>query len=76
MKQFDERQAAIIDVQFRYLDDSANRLGRKDWLLLSLGTLVTVIVALSLTQEQGNGLLRLALMLLHQSWDGVLSLAP
>jgi len=73
MRQFDNRQAAIIDNQFKYLGEAADRMGRKDWLMLSFGTFVTVIVALSLTQEQGNGLLRLAGVLLHQLWEGMLS---
>ena len=74
MQQFDGRQAAIIDNQFKYLDEAGQRMGRKDWLMLSFGTIVTVIVALSLTQEQGNGLLRLAGTLLRQLWEGILTL--
>lgn len=74
MQQFDSRQSAIIDNQFKYLDEAGQRMGRKDWLMLSFGTIVTVIVALSLTQEQGNGILRQAGTLLHQLWDGMLAL--
>lgn len=70
MQQFDVRQAAIIDNQFKHLGEAVGRVGRKDLLLLTLGSLVTIIVALSLTQEQGNTLLRLAGVLLHQLWDG------
>jgi len=70
MEQFNERQAAIIDGQFKYLGEAVGRVGRKDLLLLTFGSLVTIIVALSLTQEQGNTLLRLAGVLLHQLWDG------
>jgi hypothetical protein len=42
--------------------------------MLSFGTIVAVIVALSLTQEQGNGLLRLAGTLLRRLWEGMLTL--
>ncbi len=41
MQQFDSRQAAIIDNQFKYLDEAGQRMGRKDWLMLSVGTMVT-----------------------------------
>jgi hypothetical protein len=71
MQQFDQRQAAIVDSQFKYLGESAERVGRKDLLMLTFGSLVTIIVALTLTQEQGNTLLRLAATLLHRLWDSV-----
>lgn len=74
MRQFDSRQTAIIDSQFKHLDEAAQRMGRKDWLMLAFGAMVTMIVALSLTPEQGNGLLRLAGSLLHQLWEGMLAL--
>jgi hypothetical protein len=75
MHEFDIRQAAIADRQFKYLGEAVDRMGKKDWLNLTFSNLVTVIVGLSLTRPQGNELLRLAGSLLHKLWDGMLALA-
>ena len=74
IQQFSERQAAIVDGQFKYLAEAVTRLGKKDWLNLTFSSLVTLIVGLSLTQAQGSALLKLASSLLHSLWDGMKAL--
>ncbi len=70
--QLQAEQAAFVEHQFRYLEESSRRFGRKDWLMLLYGTLVSMAVAVALPADSASGLLRLAGTLLHGLWDGII----
>jgi hypothetical protein len=53
-------QLEFFSSQMQYLSESSSRVGRKDWLMLALSTLVSVVVALSLPPESSRYLLSLA----------------
>ena len=55
-------------MQFRYLADALERVGRKDWLLMLYATLINTAVAAALPPEIIHGLLRLAGTLLQGLW--------
>jgi len=67
-QQFQIAQTKFIDDQFRYLRESSERVGRKDWLLITYGTLVSLAVALALPPERTTGFLQLAGVLLQSLW--------
>jgi hypothetical protein len=46
-QQFAAEQADIVDREFAYLKESSRRLGRKDWLNVLYGGLITVIVGVA-----------------------------
>lgn len=53
-------QRAIINSRLNHLDESASRLGRKDWITLAIGTLTNIVVGVSLAPEAAKDLLRTA----------------
>jgi hypothetical protein len=65
---FAAEQAATIEREFAYLKESAERMGRKDWLNILLGGLFGLAVTLSLEPEKAKGLLRLAATVLQSLW--------
>jgi hypothetical protein len=65
---YDVEQAETVERNFGYLKESAQRLGRKDWLNIVLGVLVSQIVTLALDPEKARGLLALAGTALQSLW--------
>ena len=63
--------AKFVEQQFRYLEESSKRLGRKDWVNILFSTLISLALTLALPPERANGLLHLAGTLLHRLWDGM-----
>ncbi len=59
-QQFQEREAAIIDNQFRYLKEASERLGRKDWLTILYGVLIPLAIQIALPPERANSLIQMA----------------
>jgi hypothetical protein len=53
-------QVETVEREFAYLKESSERLGRKDWLNVLLGALVSLAIGLALDPEKARGLLRLA----------------
>lgn len=64
-------QAETIDSQFEYLREASRRMGRKDWLLILYGGLITLVVGLALAPEAAKSLLRLAATAFQSLWGGV-----
>jgi hypothetical protein len=59
-QQFHARESAIIDAQFRYLRDSSERMGRKDWFNIAFSVLISVVVSVALPPENAKALLEMA----------------
>ena len=53
-------QLAIVSSQLAHLEDAANRVGRKDWLLMAIGTLMSIAVTAALSTEQAQALMHFA----------------
>ena len=53
-------QISFIDSRLKHLEDAANRLGRKDWITLAMGTLANIVVGVALAPEAARELLRAA----------------
>lgn len=60
-------QIAFIDSRLKHLEDAANRLGRKDWITLAMGTLANIVVGVALAPEAVRELLRPQAL----SWAGL-----
>jgi hypothetical protein len=56
--QIEQRQ--FVEDRFKYFEESAQRLGRKDWLNLFLGGLLSIIIVLSLPSNTAGELFRMA----------------
>ena len=67
-QQFDKEQAETIEREFAYLKQSSGRLGRKDWLNVLYGGLITVIVGVALAPDAARSLLRLAATAFQSLW--------
>jgi hypothetical protein len=67
-QQFAAEQAATIEWEFAYLKESSTRLGRKDFLNVLLGGLITVVVGVALAPDAARSLLRLAGMAMQWIW--------
>jgi hypothetical protein len=59
------REAEFIEGQFRYLNDSMKRLGRKDWLNILFSTLLSTAFNIALPPENVKGLMQLAAATMH-----------
>jgi len=51
-----EEHQALIETQIGFLVESSKTMGRKDWLVIAIGTLVTIAVAMSLSPETGKAI--------------------
>ncbi len=67
-RQFDHVEATTVEQEFEYLKQASKKFGRKDWLNLLLGGLVSLAITLALDPEKTRGLLRLAGTLLQSLW--------
>ena len=61
-------QVETVEREFAYLKESSERLGRKDWLNVLLGALVSLAIGLALDPEKARGLLRLAGAVFQSLW--------
>jgi hypothetical protein len=57
---FSPEQLNYLDARFNYLEEAATRVGRKDWIILVVGTLTNTIITLALIPSIARELLRLA----------------
>jgi hypothetical protein len=73
-QQFQAKQAEFIEVQFSYLKEASERMGRKDWLNVALGGLVSLIVGLALDPDKAKALLGMAGTLFQWVWSGAAAL--
>jgi hypothetical protein len=69
-KETDEKQRIFIDRQFKYLEGSSRRLGRKDWLTILYGLLASTVITLALPPENVKNILQMAGTMLHWLWEG------
>lgn len=67
-QEFAAEQAETIEREFSYLKESAERMGRKDWLNILLGGLFGLAVTLALEPEKARGLLQLAGTVFQSLW--------
>ncbi len=72
MHAWNAQEAAIIDRQFSHLEEALERVGRKDWLLLFYGGIMSVLINLAVTPEQGDRIMALAATLLRPIFEGLL----
>jgi hypothetical protein len=66
-----DAQLKFIDARLQHLEDSSQRLGRKDWITLAMGTLTNIIVGVALTPDGARELVRTAGSLLGWVIGGV-----
>jgi hypothetical protein len=66
---FGTDDAATVEREFAYLKESSGRLGRKDWLNILLGGLISIAIGLALDPERARGLLRLAGAVFQSLWE-------
>jgi hypothetical protein len=67
-QQFDAEQLEFLDRQFAYLGEASTRMGRKDWLNVLYGGLITVVVGAALAPDAAKSLLRLAAAAFQSLW--------
>jgi len=61
-------QAEFVEERFAYFKESSTRMGRKDWLNVLYGGLITVIVGVALAPDVAKSLLRLAATAFQSLW--------
>jgi hypothetical protein len=54
-------QQTYVENQFKYLADAAKRTGRKDWLNLAIGVIISLIIEIAPTKEVGQSFFRFAM---------------
>jgi hypothetical protein len=57
---FSTEQKQYLDGRFDYLVAASERLGRKDWILLAVGTLTNIIIGMALMPDIARELFRIA----------------
>jgi hypothetical protein len=55
-----QEQAKFVDDRLHYLTEASERLGRKDWINLTLSVLMTIIMGLAMPPDASRELLRFA----------------
>lgn len=70
-RQHSSEQIQFIEERLNHLDESAKRLGRKDWITLAMGTLTNIVVGVALAPDAARELVRNAGLLLGWIVGGV-----
>lgn len=73
---FTQGQREYVDEQFRYFREACDRLGRKDWLNLVFGGLVSLVIELALDPKKTKGILRLAGTAFQFLWVSIHGFLP
>ena len=73
--QFSEAQTELIEGKFEYLEESATRLGRKDWTNIGISTLLGIATSLALSNDGTRDLFRFAGQIFRQILGGMLYLS-
>lgn len=55
-----QEQAKFVDDRLHYLTEASERVGRKDWINLTLSVLMTIIISLAMPPDASRELLRFA----------------
>lgn len=58
--QHSDSQIQFITTRLQHLEEASHRLGRKDWITLTMGTLTNIVVGAALAPEAARELLRTA----------------
>jgi hypothetical protein len=67
-QQFAAEQAEFVKERFEYFEESSKRMGRKDWLNVLYGGLITLVVGVALAPDAAKDLLRLAATAFQSLW--------
>jgi hypothetical protein len=73
---FNAEQAEFVQREFADLKESSRRFGRKDWLRVLLGVLISQVINLALTPEKAKGLFALAGTAFQSLWGAVHGYLP
>lgn len=68
------KEIKSLDVKLDYLIKSSNKFGRKDWILLVSGTLLSIVSSLALDSDSAKTLFEIAGKALNQLYQGMLLL--
>ena len=60
LEQFSDEQKAFIDSRVEYLEKAIERMGKKDWINLTLGVLTNVIIGLAMNADKAREFFRFA----------------
>ncbi len=71
-----ERQLKIVDARLGYLEGAAQRMGRKDWIMLATGVFTNIAVTAALTPDIARELFQFAGQMLGWILDHRLFLPP
>ena len=75
MQDMEEGYQRIIEARFAYLEDAANRLGRKDWLAILISSLLGLALQIGLQGDSTRDFLRFASRIVREFLGGVLYLS-
>jgi len=67
-----EEQYELVKGELEYLKDASKRLGRKDWVLMSITTITAIVINLSLSTEEG----RVIFKILEKAVHGLIKFLP
>jgi hypothetical protein len=67
-QRFAADEADAVERGFAYLKEAADRMGRKDWLNILIGGLISLAIGLALEPEKARGLLRPAGTVFQSLW--------
>jgi hypothetical protein len=57
---FDQDKLALIDARLNYLQAASERLGKKDWIIIAIGSLISLVIGLALAPDISRELFRLS----------------
>lgn len=66
-----ERQKIFIESQFAHMESALARMGRKDWIVLAIGTFTNIIIGAALDPDLARALFQIAQRLLGWALGGV-----
>jgi hypothetical protein len=74
-KELTETQRRIVDARFDHMEESATRMGRKDWLSLVIGNLLGIAFSLALNGDSTRDLFGFAALVIKRILGTMLYLA-
>jgi len=74
LQKFSLEQQQVIEANFNYLIDATNRVGRKDWKVIFLGTLISTAIALAIPADNTSAILRFAAQIIRKMLSEIIYL--
>jgi hypothetical protein len=74
-RQLSDAQLQVLQARFDYMEESATRLGQKDWLNVVIGILVNIATTLALGGDSTRDLFQFAGQIIRQILGTMLYLA-